>query len=93
MSSMSKLFANILEHRLTCFQSTTGLIISEQFGFTKGRRTLDPIFILDTLIDRAKADNVDLYVTFVDFQKAYDFVFLDGLFYKMLRDKMIGPVY
>ena len=51
MSSMSKLFANILEHRLTCFQSTTGLISAEQFGFTKGRRTLDPIFILDTLID------------------------------------------
>ena len=58
MSSMSKLFANILEHRLTCFQSTTGLISAEQFGFTKGRRTLDPIFILDTLIDRAKADNM-----------------------------------
>lgn len=93
MSSMSKLFANILENRLTCFQSTTGMISAEQFGFTKGRRTLDPIFILDTLIDRAKADNTELYVTFIDFQKAYDFVFLDGLFYKMLRAKMIGPIY
>ena len=93
MSSMSKLFANILEHRITRFQSMTGTISAEQFGFTKGRRTLDPIFILDTLIDRAKADNLEFYVTFIDFQKAYDFVFLDGLFYKMLRTKMIGPIY
>ena len=93
MSCMSKLFANILEHRLTNFQTVTGIISAEQFGFTRGRRTLDPIFILDTLIDKAKVDGRELYVTFIDFQKAYDFVFLDGLFYKMLRSNMIGPVY
>ena len=81
MSSMSKLFANILEHRLTCFQAATSIVNAEQFGFTKGRRTLDPIFILDTLIDKARAEKEQLYVTFIDFQKAYDFVFLDGLFY------------
>ena len=93
MSSISKLFANILDHRLTCFQSVTGQICAEQFGFTKGRRTLDHFFILDTLIDHAKATDENLYVTFIDFQKAYDFVFIDGLFYKMLRANMVGPVY
>jgi hypothetical protein len=52
-----------------------------------------PVFILDTLIDQARASKSQLYVAFVDFQKAYNFVFLDGLFYKMLKSNMIGPVY
>jgi hypothetical protein len=93
LSALSKLFANILEHRLSRFQHETGLISTSQFGFTKDRRTLDPVFILDTLIDKAQADEAELYVTFIDFQKAYDFVPLDALFYKMLRGNMIGPVY
>ena len=57
LSSMSKLFANILERRLTDFQWVTGAISKEQFGFTKGRRTLDPTFILDTLVEAARADS------------------------------------
>lgn len=93
LSSLSKLFANIIEKRLTNFQWETESISKVQFGFTRDRRTLDPVFILDTLIDQARASKSQLYVAFVDFQKAYDFVFLDGLFYKMLKCNMIGPVY
>ena len=44
-------------------------------------------------MDTAKAKSEQLYVAFIDFQKAYDYVFRDGLFYKMLRSQMIGPVY
>jgi hypothetical protein len=93
LSCMSKLFANMLEFRLTSFQWETGAICDEQYGFTANRRTLDPIFILDTLIDSARANGSQLYVAFIDFEKAYDFVFQEGLFYKMLRANMVGPVY
>ena len=93
LSSLSKLFANILEKRLSIFQWETGTISKVQFGFTRDRRTLDPVFILDTLIDQARASKSQLYVAFVDFQKAYDFVFLDALFYKMVKSNMIGLVY
>ena len=93
LSSLAKLFANILEHRLTNFQWETKSICDVQFGFTKDRRTLDPVFILDTLIDQSKAERSQLYVAFIDFRKAYDFVPHEGLFYKMLQGGMVGPIY
>ena len=49
---------------------------------------LDGIFVLDTLIDSSLARGENLYVAFIDFQKAYDFVPRDALFYKMIRMNM-----
>ena len=93
ISVLAKCFAGILESRLTAFQWATRCICDVQFGFTRDRRTLDPVFILDTLIDRARAEKTQLYVAFIDFQKAYDFVPHSGLFYKMIRHNMVGPIY
>lgn len=93
LSCMAKLFANVLEARLSAFQWSCRLVCDEQFGFTNGRRTLDAAFVLDTLIDEAVADGCELYVAFVDFQKAYDFVPRDALFFKMLHSHMGGSVF
>ena len=84
MSAMAKLFATALEGRVTDFQGETNAISSEQFGFTRCRRALDACFVLVTLIDGMHADNKELFVAFIDFQKAYDYVWRDGLFHKML---------
>ena len=81
LSTMSKMFSNILERRLTEFQWATGRISDFQFGFTRDRRTLDPVFILNTMIEKAKADGTKLYVAFIDFRKACDFVLHHGLFF------------
>ena len=62
LASMSKMFANILERRLSVFQHETSQISNVQFGFTPGRRTLDPVFVLDTLIDRARAQKEQMYI-------------------------------
>ena len=35
---------------------------------------------LDTLVSKACAENKQLFVAFIDFKKAYDFVLRDGLF-------------
>jgi hypothetical protein len=93
LACLSKLFANVLERRLTDFQWTCNLICDEQFGFTRSRRTIDPVFILDSLIDDAMARNEYLYAAFVDFKKAYDYVPLNALFVKMLRANMHGSVF
>ena len=90
---LSKLFANILEKRISDFQWVMGLVSDAQFGFTRERRTLDAAFILDTLIDQARASKKQLYAVFIDFQKAYDYVFRDGLFFKMVHSGMLGCVY
>ena len=50
-----------------------GKIIHEaQNGFRQGRSCLEHIFALSTLVDTRKKLNLDTFVCFVDFQKAYD---------------------
>ena len=74
LNAFSKWFANLLETRLSDFLWRVQRIAPEQFGFTRGRRTLDPSLIFDTLIDQAKAMGKPLFVCFIDFTKAYDFL-------------------
>ena len=80
-------------YNVTCFPSRKaikGLLLKHTpdrcrtVWFCEDRRTLDPCFILDTLIDDAKRKGNPLYVCFIDFAKAYDFVDRSALFCKMI---------
>ena len=46
----------------------------EQAGFRKGRGTTEQIFILRNIIEQCIEWNANLYVCFVDFEKAFDSV-------------------
>ena len=46
----------------------------EQAGFRKGRGTTEQIFILRNIIEQCNEWNSNLYVCFVDFEKAFDSV-------------------
>ena len=46
----------------------------EQAGFRKGRSTTEQIFILRNIIEQCIEWNANLYVCFVDFEKAFDSV-------------------
>ena len=87
-----KFFAIALAARPVCFQDSVGIACAEQFGFVKDKCTADACFILDTLIDTVISRNECLYVAFIDFEKAYDFVPREALFFKMLHASMNGPV-
>ena len=45
-----------------------------QFGFRKNRRTMDPIFITNTVAEKAKKLKQPMLVAFIDFAKAFDSV-------------------
>ena len=48
-------------------------VINEtQFGFRHGRRTTDPIFILNSVIQFYRKKAKPLFACFVDFKKAFD---------------------
>jgi len=101
-SCLGKLFGGILNKRLEKFMIDNGITHDFQNGFKKGSRTSDNMFILKTLVEKYvknkrndsddKSDNDDrqLYTCFVDFKTAYDRVWRNGLFLKMLRCN-IGP--
>ena len=46
----------------------------KQYGFRKGKGTRNAIFVLRMIIERSIEVLKDLYLCYVDFQKAYDMV-------------------
>ena len=78
-SVIAKLFAIILEQRLSTWAEEHAVKAKGQAGFRKDFRTTDNIFILRSLIDkqrqtRQKGKTGKLYCCFVDFRKAFDTV-------------------
>ncbi len=69
-----KLFANILDKRLSEWAEQHGLHAKSQAGFCKDYHTIDQLFILWTLIEQSKVKKKPLYCYFVDFKKAFDTV-------------------
>ena len=52
-----------------------GKLVEEQDGFRRGRSTVDHIFVMISMVEKALAKSKGkLYVAFVDFRKAYDSV-------------------
>ena len=84
-SCLSKHFTQIMNDRLTTYIENNNLIKCNQIGFRKGYRTADHVFVLKTLIDNYTSTNKRLYMCFIDFKKAYDTIWRDGLFYKLLK--------
>ena len=86
-SAIAKVFLSVLHNRLYKFADTNDLIPPNQIGYKKGLRTTDHILVLKNIIDKyiTKTPRKYLYACFVDFKSAFDTVWRDGLFYKMLK--------
>ena len=92
MACMGKIFESIINKRLVFQSEATNIVDPYQFGFTKDCRTSDNVFILDTLISYQKSKRKPLYVTFIDFSKAFDFVNRTFLYYKMIKKGFGGKL-
>ncbi len=71
---LAKVFAMILESRMSQWAKTNDLRTKGQVGFKKDFRTTDNLFILRTLTEQARFQKKKLYTCFVDFKKAFDTV-------------------
>ena len=89
-SCLGKLFTTILNNRLSEYVNVNNLIDKHQIGFRKKSQTSDHMLILKTLTDKCKNTGENLYLGFVDFQKAYDSVWRDGLLFKLARSGVDG---
>ncbi len=76
---LAKLFAMILDKRLSKWAKQNGLRAKGQAGFRKDYRTTDQLFILRTLIEQSKAKKKPLYCYFVDLKKTFDTVLHEAL--------------
>ena len=83
-SCSGKCFTSIMNTRLNDFLENKEIINKCQIGFRKGYRTADHLLVLKTLIDTYKLKRKPIFACFIDFRKAYDSVWREGLFYKLI---------
>lgn len=84
-SCLGKAFTHLLNNRLLEFLRENKILHPSQIGFMKGSRTADHIFVLKTIINSAKAKAQKVFACFVDFRKAFDTVWRDGLLFSLLQ--------
>ena len=84
-SVVGKLFTSILNNRLNDWAENYNVYIEAQAGFRKGMGTTDNIFILYGLISHCINNNEKIFAAFVDFQKAFDYIVHDILWFKLVE--------
>ena len=94
-SCLGKFLCLILKERLLIFLNENKILHPSQIGFLPNHRTADHIFTLKSLIDKnvTHKTNRKIYACFVDFKKAFDSVWHDGLFLKLLKNKIGGKFF
>ena len=92
LSCLGKLFTSILNHRLTEFCEKNLILKETQTGFRKGYSTLDHIFVINNLIDIFKLKKKKLFCCFVDYTKAFDSIWREALWHKLINNGIQGKI-
>ena len=88
ISSIGKIMEKIITKRLYEFAEDNNLINEEQSGFRKNRSTQDHIFKLTQSIKQGFNNNKTTTGIFLDVEKAFDKIWLNGLRVKLLKFKI-----
>ena len=91
LSCVSKVFTKILNNRLTNCAEDNDKMYEVQGGFTKGKSTIDQIFVFQSLVSKyVTKKRGRFYRVFVDFAKAFDSVPHLHLFYSLIQEVLHG---
>ena len=93
MPALGKVLESILNSRLVYRNMVLKLEDSYQFGFKRDSRTTDNVYILQSLIYRQRFKSKPLYICFVDFTKAFDYVNRCALYYKLIHRGIQGKLF
>jgi hypothetical protein len=93
LSVVSKLYSAVLNNRLLSYLEDNEKFAEEQNGFRPKRSCEDHVYSACTIIKNRLLKKQDTFGTFIDLQKAFDFVNRDVLLYKMLSNNIDGKFY
>ncbi len=88
-----KLFTSAISQRLSNYYEKHNLLCNEQNGFRPKRSCLDHIFTLYNLCSVRKNLKQQTFLTFIDYQKAFDYVQHPYLYHKLMNLGVNGNIY
>lgn len=92
VSCFSKIFTGVLNRRISDWVDINNVVSDAQFGFRKGRSTVDAIFVLNAIIQHVLSQNGRLACAFIDFKKAFDSIYRNGLWFKLHKNGVDGKM-
>ena len=100
LTHASKIVLRVLTKRMQSRAETNDCLGEDQYGFRKGRGTRDAIGALRVLTERSIQHGQDIYICFVDYEKAFDRVDWKKLMHALRRigvdwkdRRLIGNLY
>ena len=93
MCCVAKIYSSILNARLQKYLEANNLLVDEQNGFRAARSCVDHLFTLCTILRNRKSLNLQSFVCFVDYTRAFDSVDRVLLLYKLSRFGIHGHMY
>lgn len=92
VSCLGKLFTAILSERLSKYSDDFFVMHENQCGFRQGYCTVDNLFTLYSFFELLKRKKKKMYCAFIDFEKAFDKIWREGLWYKLLINNINGKM-
>ena len=90
-SALLKIICTLLNKRIETFCTNGNIIDKNQIGFKKNHRTSDHLLTLKTVIKKyVTIGKKKIFACFIDFKKAYDSIWHEGLFYKLNKIGISG---
>ena len=93
MCCIAKLYSSILNRRLQSYLEKNDILAEEQNGFRASRSCIDHILVLCSILRNRKALNLNTFLSYIDFQKAFDSVDRNLLFFKLSQIGVTGQFY
>ncbi|GFW51204.1 probable RNA-directed DNA polymerase from transposon X-element [Trichonephila clavipes] len=92
LSTIGKLTESIILHRLKNFINENNILNPNQYGFTNKLSTLHPLLRLTENISEGFQKKKSTGAIFLDIQKAFDRVWINGLTFKLITFKIPHPL-
>ena len=92
VSCLGKLCTAILSERLSKYSDDFFVMHENQCGFRQGYCTVDNLFTLYSFFELLKRKKKKMYCAFIDFEKAFDKIWREGLWYKLLINNINGKM-
>ena len=93
MCCVAKLYSSILNRRLQKYLEKNKILAEEQNGFRASRSCIDHILVLCSILRNRKSLGLSTFLSYIDFQKAFDSVDRVLLFHKLSEIGINGRFY